>query len=159
MRGSWFTLFRDTAMNAKTETEKRNDAANVLAGRAEVGKQDYRRYQYGGSFGGPIARDKAHFFAAFERTQQDTFQVVNTQGLFPELDGPQPTPYRENLFTGKVTTNVTPSQYLAVRYGRNTNSQPYGARALSRAEQLGPEHERVQLDQPQSQLGARRRAS
>jgi outer membrane receptor protein involved in Fe transport len=131
MRGSWFTLYRDTAMNAKTETEKRNDAANVLAGRAEVGKQDYRRYQYGGSFGGPIARDKAHFFAAFERTQQDTFQVVNTQGLFPEFDGPQPTPYRENLFTGKFTTNVTPSQYLAVRYGRNNNSQPYGARALS----------------------------
>ena len=88
-RGSWFTMFRDTAMNAMTETERRNDEANAAAGRAEVGKQDYRRYQYGGSFGGPIARDKAHFFAAFERTQQDTFQVVNTQGLFPEFDGPQ----------------------------------------------------------------------
>jgi outer membrane receptor protein involved in Fe transport len=119
-RGSWFTLFRDTAMNAKTESEKR----------ANSDKQDYRRYQYGGSFGGPIARDKAHFFAAFERTQQDTFQVVNTLGLFPEFDGPQATPYRENLFTGKFTTNVTPSQYLAVRYGRNNNSQPYGASGL-----------------------------
>jgi hypothetical protein len=119
-RGSWFTLFRDTAMNAKTESEKR----------ANSDKQDYRRYQYGGSFGGPIARDKAHFFAAFERTQQDTFQVVNTLGLFPEFDGPQPTPYRENLFTGKMTSNITPTQYLAVRYGRNNNSQPYGAAAL-----------------------------
>ena len=73
-------------------------------------------------------QDKAHFFAAIERTQQDTFQVVNTQGLFPEFDGPAPTPYRENLFTGKVTANLTPTQYLAVRYGRNNNSQPYGAR-------------------------------
>jgi outer membrane receptor protein involved in Fe transport len=119
-RGSWFTLFRDTAMNAKTESETRADSD----------KQDYRRYQYGGSFGGPIARDRAHFFAAFERTQQDTFQVVNTLGLFPEFDGPQPTPYRENLFTGKMTSNITPTQYLAVRYGRNNNSQPYGAAAL-----------------------------
>jgi outer membrane receptor protein involved in Fe transport len=129
-RGSWFTLFRDTAMNAVTESERRADAAAVAANRTPTGKQDYRRYQYGGSLGGPIARDRAHFFAAFERTQQDTFQVVNTLGLFPEFDGPQPTPYRENLFTGKFTTNVTPSQYLAVRYGRNNNSQPYGASGL-----------------------------
>ena len=71
-------------------------------------------------------RDRAHFFGAYERTQQDTFQVVDTKGLFPEFDGPQATPYRENLLTGKMTANVTPMQYLAVRYGRNTNSQPYG---------------------------------
>ena len=45
-RGSWFTMFRDTAMNAMTETERRNDEANAAAGRPEVGKQDYRRYQY-----------------------------------------------------------------------------------------------------------------
>ncbi|MCA1560719.1 MAG: TonB-dependent receptor plug domain-containing protein, partial [Acidobacteria bacterium] len=64
MSGSLFTLFRDTEMNARTETEKFN----------EVEKQDYRRYQYGGSFGGPIARDRVHYFAAAERTQQDTFQ-------------------------------------------------------------------------------------
>ena len=130
MRGSWFTLFRDTPMNAMTETERRADDAAVAAGKTPTGKQDYRRYQYGGSLGGPIAKDRAHYFAALERTQQDTFQVVNTQGLFPEFDGPQPTPYRENLFTGKVTSNVTRSQYLAVRYGRNNNSQPYGASAL-----------------------------
>ena len=115
--GSFFTLFRDTAMNSITETEEIN----------EIEKQDYRRYQFGGSFGGPIVQDKAHFFAAVERTQQDTFQAVNTEGLFPELDGIFGTPYRENLVTGKVTAAVTPSQYLSVRYGRNTNSQPYGA--------------------------------
>jgi hypothetical protein len=117
LAGSWFTLMRDDSLNARTETEKLNEAE----------KQDYRRYQFGGSLGGPIARDKAHFFGAYERTQQDTFQIVSTAGLFPDLDGTFGTPYRENLFTGKVTANVTASQYLAVRYGRNTNSQPYGA--------------------------------
>ena len=119
MHGSWFTLFRDDALNAKTFSEQISD----------VDKQDYRRYQFGGSFGGPILRDRAHFFFAAERTQQDTLQVVNTQGLFPNEDGTFTTPYRENLLTGKVTTNLTPSQYLSVRYGRNTNSQPYGADA------------------------------
>ena len=115
--GSFFTLFRDTAMNSITETEELDEAE----------KQDYRRYQFGGSFGGPIIQDRAHFFAAAERTQQDTFQVVDTDGLFPGLDGIFPTPYRENLVTGKVTATLNAAQYLSVRYGRNTNTQPYGA--------------------------------
>ena len=115
--GSGFMNFRDKSMNAQTFTEQ-------LSG---VEKQDYRRYQFGGSFGGPILQDRAHFFAAAERTQQDTFQAVSTLGLFPELDGVYPTPNRENLFTAKATMNVSPTQFLSVRYGRNTNSQVYGA--------------------------------
>ena len=116
-QGSGFLLFRDSSMNAQTETEKIND----------LEKQDYRRYQFGGSFGGPILRDKAHFFAAAERTQLDTKQAVDTFGLFPSEDGIFTTPIRENLITAKGTGNLNASQYLAVRYGRNTNSQPYGA--------------------------------
>ena len=55
-----------SALNAKTETEKLN----------EVDKQDYRRYQFGGSFGGPIVRTRRTSSVRFERTQQDTFQIV-----------------------------------------------------------------------------------
>jgi Carboxypeptidase regulatory-like domain/TonB dependent receptor-like, beta-barrel len=115
--GSGFSLFRDSSMNARTETEKLSD----------VEKQDYRRYQFGGSFGGPIMLNRAHFFAAAERTQLDTKQAVDTFGLFPSEDGIFTTPVRENLLTIKGTTNIGLSQYLSVRYGRNTNSQPYGA--------------------------------
>src|SRR6185436_3026423 len=68
MQGSFFELFRDKSMNALTETEK---LAGEDAGVDPV-KGDYRRNQFGGSFGGPIVRDKAHFFFAAERTQQDT---------------------------------------------------------------------------------------
>jgi hypothetical protein len=99
LKGSWFTMFRDAALNSITESEKR----------AEVEKQDYRRWQYGGSVGGPIVQNKMHYFGAFERTQQDTFQVVDTLGLFPNEDGTYTTPYRENLITGKVTAQVTPA--------------------------------------------------
>jgi hypothetical protein len=121
MHGSFFELFRDDSMNAKAETEKRTG----------IDKQDYRRNQFGGSAGGPILRDRAHFFVAAERTNQDTTQAVSTEGLFPTQDGIFATPYRETLFTGKATANVTPTQYLTVRYGRNQNSQPYGAAPLA----------------------------
>ena len=119
LHGSFFTLLRDDKMNGITTTEKNNNAP----------KGDYRRYQYGGSFGGPIVQNKLHYFGAVERTQQDTFQVVSTKGLFPNLDGTYATPYRETLLNVKVTANVSANQYLSVRYGRNQNSQPYGATA------------------------------
>jgi len=118
-RGSFFELFRDKSMNAITTTETTNASD----------KQDYRRNQFGGSFGGPILKDKVHYFGAAERTQQDTKQVVSTSGLFPNLDGTFDTPYRETLFNIKATANVTSNNFLSVRYGRNQNSQPYGADA------------------------------
>ena len=118
-RGSFFELFRDKSMNSITTTEKNGGAD----------KQDYRRNQFGGSFGGPIVKDKIHYFGAAERTQQDTKQVVSTSGLFPRLDGTFDTPYRETLVNVKVTANATANQFLSVRYGRNQNSQPYGADA------------------------------
>jgi hypothetical protein len=126
-RGSWFTNFRDTSLNAKTKTEKINN----------LPKGEYERYQYGGSFGGPIVQNKVHFFAAYERTQQDRTQSVNTLGLFPDQDGVFPTPMRENLFTAKTSLNLTPAHYLSVRYGRNTNSQVYGATTRRVADSWG----------------------
>jgi len=125
-QGSFFEMVRDTNMNAQTETERLADVANEAAGRSLLGKSQYRRNQFGGSLGGPIATNKAHFFGAVERTQQDTFQSVTTKGLFPDQDGVFPLPYRENLVTMKETTTLNAAQYLSVRYGYNQNSQPYG---------------------------------
>src|SRR5262245_29163239 len=126
-QGSFFELFRDDTMNVRTQTQKL----------ANVPNQDYQRNQFGGSVGGPIAKDRIHFFAAVERTQQDTKQAVNTQGLFPSQDGIYPIAYRENIGTAKGTAVVSPAQYLTVRYGRNTNSQPYGASPVTTPDNWG----------------------
>ena len=123
--GSFFESFRDKSLNSEAHSE--TTTLDVQGN--PVGKQDYRRNQFGGSFGGPIVQNKAHFFAAAERTQADAFQPVNTGGLFPEFDGSFATEYRENLFTGKVTSNLSPSQYLSVSTaGIRTSSRT--ARAL-----------------------------
>ena len=117
LRGSGFGYFRNDALNSQTETEKR----------AGVEKGEYERWQYGASLGGPIIKDRTHFFASFERIQQDTTQAVNTLGLYPEKDGVYPLAYRENMAVAKLTHQVNPSHYLSVRYGYNDNGQPYGA--------------------------------
>jgi hypothetical protein len=131
--GSGFEFFRDKSMNGLTQTEK-----NAVQGTsADAVKGDYRRNQFGGSVGGPIAKDQAHFFMAIERTNQDTTQTVDTKGLFPDRNGVFAVPYRETPFTGKVTANLSASQYLAVRYGRDTNSQPYGAAPINTFDNWG----------------------
>ena len=117
LAGSWFTLLRDDGLNARTFSEGIN----------RIDKQDYRRYQFGGSLGGPVVENRVHFFAAYERTQQDTTQVVNTLGLFPTGDGTFGVPFRENLVTTKITVTATSAHYLALRYGRDWNAQPVGA--------------------------------
>jgi len=116
-RGTWFTLLRDDGMNARTVNEKRNG----------VEAQPYERYQFGGSLGGPVVLDRAHYFGAYERTQQDTRQIVDALGMFPGEEGIFDVPVRQHLFTGKLTATFGPTQYLAVRYGRDHNTQPIGA--------------------------------
>jgi hypothetical protein len=127
LRGSVFEFFRDKSLNGKSFTEEENG----------LEKGDYKKHQFGASLGGPIVKDRTHFFAAFERIQQDTSQVVNTEGLFPEKDGVFPLPVRENMMVGKINHQLNPDNYLSVRYGYNDNSQPYGASPLAPPENWG----------------------
>jgi len=116
-KGSVFEYFRDKSLNSRTTTEKNNNQP----------KGAYRKNQFGGSLGGPIVKDKTHFFVSVERVQQDTTQSVNTKGLFPDKDGVFNVPFRENLAVAKINHQLNPNNYLSVRYGYNKNEQPYGA--------------------------------
>jgi outer membrane receptor protein involved in Fe transport len=116
-QGSWFTMFRHESLNSATFRETSTG----------VDKQPYSRYQFGGSLGGPIVPNKVHYFAAYERTQQDTKQIVDTRGLFPADDGIFDVPFRQNLLTAKLTATPGPGHYLSLRYATDRNSQPSGA--------------------------------
>lgn len=126
--GSAYEFYRDKSLNDKTKFEKDAGAP----------KSDYRRDQYGASFGGPIVRDRAHFFATYEKTKRNTNYVANTGGIYPEFDGkPVATPFTDQLITGKVSTNLTAAQFLQVRYGYQKNSDVYGATATTIPSGLG----------------------
>ncbi len=126
--GSIYGFFRDKSLNEKTTAEQ-------LAGRD---KQDYERKQYGLSFGGPIVRDRAHFFGTYETTDRETLFIVNTRGIFPELDNQAFTnPYDDELITVKATANLTPSQFMQLRYGAQKYKDVYSASPLSTPDNLG----------------------
>ena len=124
-----YGFFRDRELNARTETEKRNNRE----------ASEYERQQWGGTVGGPIVTGKAHYFATYEQTDRTTAFVVNTQGIFPELDGDAfPLPFEDKLFTAKSTWDLSASQSLQARLGyQDTSGEKYSASPLSTPDNLG----------------------
>lgn len=64
--------------------------------------------QYGVSFGGPIIRDRMHFFVAYEAKDYETPQTVSygegtiTNPAFNDQLGVTSSPFNEDLFFGKI---------------------------------------------------------
>jgi hypothetical protein len=126
--GSAWGYFRDDSLATRTTSEE-------LAG---VDKQPLERQQYGLAVGGPIVRDRAHFFATIEQTDRETVYTVNTGGILPSLDGTSvPIPFEDQLGTAKMTVDISPAQYLQVRYGFQENSDKYGPSPLAAPDSLG----------------------
>jgi hypothetical protein len=126
--GSAYEFYRSKSLNEKTQTEKLNGS----------GKSPYRRDQYGASIGGPIIKDKIHFFATAERLERPTSYVINTGGIYPEFDGQAvPTPFKDNLLTAKASADINARQFLQVRYGYQRNSDIYGPSPIVLPSALG----------------------
>ena len=92
--GEAFEYFRDKSLNEMNKFEQLAHDTNGAP------KPNYRRNQFGGAFGGPIVKDKLHFFLAAERTKEDKFVTVNTgkpqfysglEGIFPIPEYNNPT--------------------------------------------------------------------
>jgi Carboxypeptidase regulatory-like domain len=92
-----------------------------------LGKQPFKRMQFGGSVGGPIKRDKMWFFGSAEKIIQD-FQLPRPDNVIRELNylvpivgievGPAvPQPFRDFLAQLKVNYQANSKHSLFVRYG------------------------------------------
>ncbi|HET7618262.1 MAG TPA: carboxypeptidase regulatory-like domain-containing protein [Vicinamibacterales bacterium] len=66
-RGSAFGFFQDASLTAPDYFVKKLD----------LEKPDTKQQQFGGTLGGPIVRDKAHFFFSLERVRIDDGVTVN----------------------------------------------------------------------------------
>jgi hypothetical protein len=101
----------------------------------------FHRYQYGGSIGGPIKKDKLFFFGAFEQkrepgnipvgsdaaTQLAALSNVSLPTVSPSLAAPVssvPFPYIDDLVTVKVDWTITKKQSAYARYGREKWTNP-----------------------------------
>jgi hypothetical protein len=85
---------------------------------------DYSRQQFGATVGGPIIKDRTHFFFAYERTNEKPYLTVNTRGIWPQYDGSYLSDQYRWTWTGKVDHQLSPSQSVFLRWARENEYRP-----------------------------------
>ncbi len=109
IHGSLFSYFRNDAMDARdpfafTPALTPSEPFSLTAV-GDPTKNTLQRYQYGGSIGGPIKKDKTFFFAAFENLRQDT---QNSVPLLTQASVLGPT-YQQTKIIGGLAAEGTES--------------------------------------------------
>jgi hypothetical protein len=98
--GSVYGYFRDDKFNAE----------DFLANRV----LPYSNQQWGGALGGPIIRDKAHYFVSYERENEPNTILTSPPGL-PGQSFTFPTKLVQNSFLGRADWQLAPSDRLTAR--------------------------------------------
>jgi len=110
--GEAFEFFRDKSLNALDRFEQE------LHDRTGAPKPEYRRHSVGVALGGPIVRDRLHFFAAFERSREEKQAIVNTgqPQFFSKLEGTFPRSYMRRAWFARVDYQINHQQTFFWRY-------------------------------------------
>ena len=120
LRGSSLLTFRNDSLATKDFFQKRGAV-----------KPNFERWEYGGSFGGPIKKDNLFFFGAIERFDEPGSETpLRSEAIFAEISaipGSQPvraipTPYDDTLLTAKIDQKLSDRQSLMYRFSWQKNS-------------------------------------
>lgn len=121
IHGEAFEYYRNTAMTAQNQFQEASEATEG------TGNPPYKRNQFGGDMGGPIVKDKIHYFGAYDGTEQTSSYTIFVPGAAaadysaPGLLGTSPAPYHDRLALGRVDWDVKPNQQLFFRYAQEWN--------------------------------------
>ena len=110
--GEAFEFFRDTSLNTMDRFEKEQHDTRGTP------KPEYRRNQYGGAVGGPIVRDRVHFFGAFERSNEPKTVTVRTgqPQFYSGVEGNKPAGYERRQLLLRSDLQINNAQSVFVRY-------------------------------------------
>jgi hypothetical protein len=92
----------------------------------------FDRQQYGGSIGGPLARDKTWWFASGEYRHQNSDLQTGARNFAADqiLHTSAPAPLRDALFSTRVDHQINPANTLMARYSFNRSTDTAAAEAF-----------------------------
>jgi outer membrane receptor protein involved in Fe transport len=122
--GSGLLFFRDKAITSTGYFEKLEDGKNGPVVTTTTGKPNYRRFQYGGTIGGPIIKDKTHFFLAYEGTDERQYMTVYTGGIWKNEDKAYLSKQTRWTYTAKFDHQLTSNQSLFLRVAQENEYRP-----------------------------------
>jgi carboxypeptidase family protein/TonB-dependent receptor-like protein len=134
-RGELFLFHRNEHLNARDHFEH----VDIFGMPLERTKAPYRQYQWGGTLGGPVLRDRTFYFLSFERLDIQASNFVNIEPAaafvlnaagFPVELGHVPYTIDTTQFSGKLAHQWTAARSLNVAGHfsdvTNENFRPYG---------------------------------
>jgi hypothetical protein len=147
LTGSTFFYFRNEALNSKEHFERYDPSGS----RIDRQKAPYGQKQFGGTLGGPIARDRTFYFLSFERLDIDANNFVTIDDQTQVTLGPTPlgtpkqileragfpietgnVPYqlKTSTFLAKIDQHLSSGHDLTARFNYadtlNENIEPWG---------------------------------
>src|SRR6266849_380265 len=121
--GDVFEYFRHSSLN---HDNKFTEQALQLVGR--TGKAPFRRNQFGGDAGGPIVKNRTHFYAAYERTEiEDSFTIfaAASHQFYSANEGVIDKPSHDQMLHLRLDHQINNSQHACARYSQEWNKQTW----------------------------------
>lgn len=115
IHGDAFDYVRNTALTADNQFQQATELAE------HTGSPVYNRNQFGGSVGGPIFKNRTHYFAAYERTQATSswtlYEPAGSKAAadYASLLGTFQNPSHDQLIVGRVDHELAPNQQVFFR--------------------------------------------
>jgi hypothetical protein len=108
LHGEGFEFYRNKSMNTIDPFVK-------AAGQPEP---NFSRHQFGGAIGGPLVKDKIHFFQAAERLKNNLYDnvIVKLPLYYGSLNGVFPSPEYNNMTFTRGDWQIDQKQNLFIRY-------------------------------------------
>jgi hypothetical protein len=121
--GEAFEYFRNAVLN---HDNKFTEAALQQVG--QTGKAPFNRNQFGGDIGGPILKNRTHFYAAYERTQVDdsfTIFAAASHQFYSANEGVIAEPSHDQMVHVRVDHQFSNNQHAFARYSQEWNKQTW----------------------------------
>jgi hypothetical protein len=122
--GELFEFWRNAVLNHDNVFTQ-----SAIAAAGGSGKAPFNRNQFGGDAGGPIIKNKIHFYGAYERTEiKDSFTIYVAPAAaqyYSSNVGVFNKPSYDQLLNFRVDDEISNNQRLFARYSQEWNKQTW----------------------------------